>query len=108
MMALCAWYLFGAEPILEKNEHEAFAWAVKAAELNYAKAEYAVGYFKETGIGCSQDSVSANVYYWRAAQQGDERAKARMAAIQTAASGGPMARADLQKSKKGLFSKLGL
>lgn len=34
MMALCAWYLFGAEPILEKNEHEAFAWALKAAELS--------------------------------------------------------------------------
>lgn len=34
MMALCAWYLFGAEPILAKNENEAFAWAVKAAEMS--------------------------------------------------------------------------
>jgi TPR repeat protein len=34
MMALCAWYLFGAEPILEKSEHEAFAWALRAAELS--------------------------------------------------------------------------
>jgi hypothetical protein len=49
------------------------------------------------------------MYYWRAAQQGDERAKARMAAIQTAASGGKMAKTtEIQKSKKGLFSKLGL
>jgi TPR repeat protein len=37
MMALCAWYLFGAEPILEKNENEAFAWAVKAAELSMCR-----------------------------------------------------------------------
>ena len=33
MMALCAWYLFGAEPILEKNENEAFEWAKRAADL---------------------------------------------------------------------------
>jgi TPR repeat protein len=32
MMALCAWYLVGAEPVLEKNEAEAYAWAVKACE----------------------------------------------------------------------------
>lgn len=32
MMALCAWYLVGAEPVLEKNEREAYAWAAKAAE----------------------------------------------------------------------------
>jgi TPR repeat protein len=33
MMALCAWYLFGAEPILEKDENEAFEWAKRAADL---------------------------------------------------------------------------
>lgn len=33
MMALCAWYLFGAEPILVKDENEAFEWAKRAAEL---------------------------------------------------------------------------
>lgn len=33
MMALCAWYLFGAEPVLEKNENEAFEWAKQAADL---------------------------------------------------------------------------
>jgi TPR repeat protein len=32
MMALCAWYLVGAEPVLEKNEAEAYAWALKATE----------------------------------------------------------------------------
>jgi len=33
MMALCAWYMVGAEPILEKDEAEAYEWAKKAAEL---------------------------------------------------------------------------
>jgi TPR repeat protein len=33
MMALCAWYLFGAEPILVKDENEAFEWAKRAADL---------------------------------------------------------------------------
>ena len=32
MMALCAWYMVGAEPVLEKNEDEAYQWALKAAE----------------------------------------------------------------------------
>jgi len=31
MMALCAWYLVGAEPILEKDENEAYEWAARAA-----------------------------------------------------------------------------
>lgn len=33
MMALCAWYLVGAEPVLEKNEEEAYIWACKASEM---------------------------------------------------------------------------
>lgn len=32
MMALCAWYMVGAEPVLEKDENEAFEWARQAAE----------------------------------------------------------------------------
>jgi TPR repeat protein len=32
MMALCAWYLFGAEPVLDKDEAEAFEWAKQAAD----------------------------------------------------------------------------
>lgn len=33
MMALCAWYMVGAEPVLEKDEGEAYEWAKKAADL---------------------------------------------------------------------------
>ena len=31
-MALCAWYMVGAEPVLDKDENEAFEWAKQAAE----------------------------------------------------------------------------
>jgi TPR repeat protein len=87
MMALCAWYLVGAEPVLEKDENEAYEWARKAAETGLRKAEYTVGFFTETGIGCRRDPLEANVWYVRAADQGDERAKHRIAAIRAAATG---------------------
>ena len=35
------------------------------------KAEYAVGYFTEMGIGCRRDPLEANVYYVRAAEKGN-------------------------------------
>ena len=40
------------------------------------------------GIGCRRDPLEANVWYVRAADQGDDRAKHRIAAIRAAASGG--------------------
>lgn len=105
MMALCAWYMVGAPPVLQKDENEAYEWARRAAETGQyrlytlvlmitnwltglPKAEYAVGYFTEMGIGCRRDPLEANVWYVRAADQGDERAKHRIAAIRAAASGG--------------------
>jgi TPR repeat protein len=39
------------------------------------------------GIGCRRDPLEANVWYVKAADQGDERAKHRLAAIRAAASG---------------------
>lgn len=118
MMALCAWYLFGAPPLLEKDDCEAFEWAQRAADcgmftlptrrwmltnVGFAKAEYAVGYFKEMGIGCRQDTMEANHWYWRAAQQGEERAKQRMRTIEQAVSGGTLQ--DEHKTRKGLFGR---
>lgn len=87
MMNLCAWYMVGAEPVLEKDENEAYEWAKKAAEHGLPKAEYACGYFTEMGIGCRRDPLEANVWYVKAADSGDERAKQRLAIIQAAASG---------------------
>ncbi|KAH9909399.1 HCP-like protein [Xylariomycetidae sp. FL2044] len=88
MMGLCAWYMVGAEPVLEKDEEEAYEWARRSAELDLVKAQYAVGYFTEMGIGCRRDILEANVWYVKAADAGDERAKQRLAAIRAAVSGG--------------------
>ncbi|KAK4143260.1 uncharacterized protein C8A04DRAFT_29077 [Dichotomopilus funicola] len=88
MMGLCAWYMVGAEPVLEKDEEEAYEWARKSAELGHVKAQYAVGYFTEMGIGCRRDILEANVWYVKAADAGDDRAKQRLAAIRAAISGG--------------------
>ncbi|ETS87619.1 hypothetical protein PFICI_01447 [Pestalotiopsis fici W106-1] len=88
MMGLCAWYMVGADPILEKDEEEAYEWARRAADQGLVKAQYAVGYFTEMGIGCRRDVLEANVWYVKAADAGDERAKQRLAAIRAAVSGG--------------------
>lgn len=41
MFNLCAWYMVGAEPVLEKDEDEAYEWAKRAAEAGMcAKSEY--------------------------------------------------------------------
>lgn len=40
------------------------------------------------GIGCRRDILEANVWYVKAADAGDERAKQRLAAIRAAISGG--------------------
>ncbi|KAL5594736.1 hypothetical protein BROUX41_001650 [Berkeleyomyces rouxiae] len=106
MMGLCAWYMVGAEPVLEKDEEEAYEWAKRAADLGYTKAEYAIGYFTEMGIGCHRDILEANVWYVKAAEKGDERAKVRITTIDAAIRGGkPMevapARGSNGKLKKG-------
>ncbi|CAK7243078.1 MAG: Chitin synthase 4 [Sporothrix thermara] len=88
MMGLCAWYMVGAEPLLEKDEEEAYEWARRSADLGYVKAQYAVGYFTEMGIGCRKDILEANVWYVKAADAGEERAQQRLAAIRAAISGG--------------------
>jgi TPR repeat protein len=41
MMALCAWYMVGAEPVLDKDEREAYEWAKKAAETGKSTSSIA-------------------------------------------------------------------
>ncbi|KAK6380411.1 Chitin synthase 4 [Exophiala oligosperma] len=102
-MALCAWYMVGVPNVLDKDEAEAYEWAKKAADQGLPKAEYTVGYFTETGIGCRRDPLEANVWYVRAAEHGEERAKHRIAAIKAAGSGAdPMTAAAV--GKKGLLT----
>lgn len=85
--ALTAWYLVGAPGILPQSDTEAYLWAKKAAEQGLAKAEYAVGYFTEMGIGTVKDIGEARAWYKRAADHGDKRANQRIAALQ--GRGGP-------------------
>ncbi|KEF63398.1 uncharacterized protein A1O9_01376 [Exophiala aquamarina CBS 119918] len=86
-MALCAWYMVGVPNVLEKDESEAYEWAKRAAAQGLAKAQYTLGYFTEMGIGCRRDPLEANVMYVSAADQGEERAKHRIAAIRAASNG---------------------
>ena len=53
----------------------------------FAKSEYAIGYFTEMGIGCRRDPLEANMWYVRAADQGNESAFQRLQIIRAAASG---------------------
>jgi TPR repeat protein len=51
------------------------------------------------GIGCRRDPLEANVWYVKAADHGDERAKQRLAIIQAAASGQPQSATGNEKNK---------
>lgn len=51
------------------------------------------------GIGCRRDPLEANVWYVKAADQGDERARTRIAAIRAAASGGTVDLSPQQKTR---------
>jgi len=76
--SLAGWYLTGAEGVIEPNDEEAFYWANKAAEQEYVKAEYAVAYFYEMGIGIEKNMEEAMNWYKIAAEHGDERAIKRL------------------------------
>lgn len=65
-LALSGWYLTGAEGILQQSDTEAYLWARKAASAGLAKAEYAMGYFTEVGIGVPSNMEDAKRWYWRA------------------------------------------
>lgn len=66
-LGLSGWYLTGAEGVLQQNDTEAYLWARKAAQAGLAKAEYAMGYFTEVGIGAPADMEGAKRWYWKAA-----------------------------------------
>ncbi|XJO72966.1 hypothetical protein BDV3_004020 [Batrachochytrium dendrobatidis] len=77
-LALSGWYLTGADGILKQSDQEAYLWARKAADKGLAKAEYAVGYFVEHGVGIRSDMDEARKWYMRSAGQGNKRAIQRL------------------------------
>ncbi|CAI4037184.1 hypothetical protein SMKI_02G0510 [Saccharomyces mikatae IFO 1815] len=74
MLGLCAWYLLGAEPAFEKDENEAFQWALRAANAGLPKAQFTLGYFYEHGKGCDRNMEYAWKWYEKAAGNDDKRA----------------------------------
>ncbi|KAF8623958.1 hypothetical protein AX15_006116 [Amanita polypyramis BW_CC] len=77
-LALSGWYLTGSEGVLKQSDSEAYLWARRAAHKGLSKAEYAVGYYAEVGIGIKQDIEFAKRWYMRAAAQGNKRAMNRL------------------------------
>ncbi|CAN6645945.1 chitin synthase regulator Skt5p [Trichomonascus vanleenenianus] len=78
MLAMCAWYMVGADPVLPRNEEEAYEWALRAANCGLPKAQFAAGYFLENGIGAERDILQSTQWYKKAAAGGDKRAAERL------------------------------
>ncbi|KAJ3057276.1 hypothetical protein HK097_009935 [Rhizophlyctis rosea] len=87
-LALSGWYLTGAEGILKQSDQEAYLWARKAADKGLAKAEYAVGYYSENGVGVRPDLEEARRWYLRASGQGNKKAITRLREMRGEAIGG--------------------
>lgn len=68
-LALSGWYLTGYEGVLKQSDSEAYLWARRAANKGLPKAEYAVGYYSEVGIGVKMDLDEAKRWYMRAASK---------------------------------------
>ncbi|KAH7304915.1 hypothetical protein B0I35DRAFT_484111 [Stachybotrys elegans] len=88
-LALSGWYLTGSEGVLGQSDTEAYLWARKAAVAGLAKAEYAMGYFTEVGIGTAANLEDAKRWYWRAAAQDFPKARDRLEDLKRAGRGGP-------------------
>ncbi|SCU93787.1 LAFA_0F18206g1_1 [Lachancea sp. 'fantastica'] len=81
MMSLSGWYLTGATDVLKPNNQEAFNWARKACHASEGKlgrAEYAIGFFYENGVGCTADLNAAREHYQKAVQAGHRKAQDRL------------------------------
>lgn len=95
-LALSGWYLTGSDGILQQSDTEAYLWARKAAQSGLAKAEYAMGYFTEVGIGVSPNMDEAKKWYWRAASQNYAKARERLEALKKG--GGKMQKTRVSRS----------
>ncbi|KAI1841389.1 hypothetical protein JX265_007464 [Neoarthrinium moseri] len=101
-LALSGWYLTGSEGVLQQSDTEAYLWARKAAQAGLAKAEYAMGYFTEVGIGIAANMEDAKRWYWRAAAQNFPKARERLEDLKRSGkNGGPRQRERISRSKIG-------
>ncbi|KAK4125317.1 HCP-like protein [Parathielavia appendiculata] len=100
-LALSGWYLTGSEGVLQQSDTEAYLWARKAAMAGLSKAEYAMGYFTEVGIGVPANLEDAKRWYWRAAAQDFPKARERLEDLKRSGKSGPRARERISRSKIG-------
>ncbi|KAJ1983239.1 hypothetical protein H4R34_001395 [Dimargaris verticillata] len=77
-MALSAWYLSGSPGTIDQNDELAFKWCSKSAEQGLVKAEFAMGYYHEVGIGASVDVAKAQEWYRLAIAHGSKEAQQRL------------------------------
>ncbi|KAK9493145.1 hypothetical protein V1508DRAFT_397156 [Lipomyces doorenjongii] len=82
-LGLSGWYLTGADNVLPKSETESYLWARRSSEKGLAKAEYAVGYFMENGIGTTVNMHEAIRWYNKAAAQKYPKALNRLRDLNT-------------------------
>lgn len=80
-MALSKWFLCGAEGAFDKDEGLAFTFAEKAARRGLPSAEFAMGYYKEVGVGGEKDIQESMRWYSLAAEHGNTDAVERIAAL---------------------------
>ncbi|KAL2158402.1 hypothetical protein VTH06DRAFT_4450 [Thermothelomyces fergusii] len=100
-LALSGWYLTGSEGVLQQSDTEAYLWARKAAMAGLSKAEYAMGYFTEVGIGVPANLEDAKRWYWRAAAQDFPKARERLEELKRSGKTGPRNRERISRSKIG-------
>ncbi|KAI3321544.1 hypothetical protein HD806DRAFT_537215 [Xylariaceae sp. AK1471] len=98
-LALSGWYLTGSEGVLQQSDTEAYLWARKAATAGLAKAEYAMGYFTEVGIGVPANLEDAKRWYWRAAAQDFPKARERLEDLKRSGRNAPRPRERITRSK---------
>ncbi|KAH8908222.1 HCP-like protein [Coniochaeta sp. PMI_546] len=98
-LALSGWYLTGSEGVLQQSDTEAYLWARKAAMAGLAKAEYAMGYFTEVGIGVPANLEDAKRWYWRAAAQDFPKARERLEDLKRSGKNGPRQRERISRSR---------
>lgn len=80
-MAISKWFLCGQEGVFDKNEEMAFTYAQRAAVSGLAAAQFAMGYFYEVGIYVQSDYSTAQEWYRKAAENGNQDAAGRVDAI---------------------------
>lgn len=58
--------------VSKRDSAEAVKWWRKAAEQNYAQAQYKLGLFCQTGLGTAMNLVEAYKWFSLASDQGDK------------------------------------